>query len=64
MHVELKLEVVSVVYLISRVKSPRDVCRGSFEQCSYAQAGTCPQAQGEQARDRRVAVLKLPLLAV
>ena len=32
------------------------MCRGSFEECNQAQAGTCPQnqAQGKQARDRRV----------
>ncbi len=31
------------------------MCRGSFEECNQAQAGTCPQnqAQGKQARDRR-----------
>jgi len=31
------------------------VCRGSFEECNQAHAGTCPQnqAQGKQARDRR-----------
>jgi len=46
---------VSGFTYISRVKSPQNVCRGSFEECNQAQAGTCPQnqAQGRQARERR-----------
>ena len=57
MHVELKWEVVSVVYLYQQSKSPQHVYRGSVEECNKAHAGTCPQdhAQGRQAHDRRAA---------
>jgi len=56
-HVELRLQVELVVgyTYISRVRSPQNLCRGSFEECTQVQADTCPhnQAQGRQACDRR-----------
>ena len=56
MHVELILEVVSVITYtyISSLKSPQNVCRESVAECNQAHASTCSQnqAQGRQARDQ------------
>ena len=60
MHVELKLEIVSVVDCVSGIsisaecKALRMCVEALSEQCNQVQAGNCPQNQthGKQACDR------------